>query len=301
MRGFRIICFDRQINPERPIYKLDKRKIAIIKVLITAMLWGTTYVLVSLGLQEMGPLMLAGIRYTLAGLILLPVLKSNHLDLREYKKYFWQLAALGVFSFTLGNGFVGFALEHLPSTSVSLMSNLSAPLIMIAGAFFLKETPAPIQVIGILVVFAGMALYFNPREFAGLNIGYLFMAISLLSFTVYNLLGRYLARSGAMPFLIQTTIPFIIGGGILVVLALILEGMPVFSMRSILIILFMVLFNSITGYLLYNQALAELTAIEVNIILKLSPFFTAVYAWVLLGETITSMQIHAIVIAFAGK
>lgn len=264
------------------------------------MLWGTTYVLVSLGLQEMGPLMLAGIRYTLAGLILLPVLKSNHLDLREYKQYFWQLAALGVFSFTLGNGFVGFALEHLPSTSVSLMSNLSAPLIMMAGAFFLKETPAPIQVIGILVVFAGIALYFNPREFAGLNIGYLFMAISLLSFTVYNLLGRYLARSGAMPFLIQTTIPFIIGGGILVVLALVLEGMPVFSVRSILIILFMVLFNSITGYLLYNQALAELTAIEVNIILKLSPFFTAVYAWVLLGETITSMQILAMVIAFAG-
>lgn len=279
---------------------MDKRKIAIIKVLITAMLWGTTYVLVSMGLQEMGPLMLAGIRYTLAGLLLLPVLKSNHLDLREYKQYFWQLAALGVFSFTLGNGFVGFALEYLPSTSVSLMSNLSAPLIMIAGAFFLKESPAPIQVIGILIVFAGMALYFNPREFAGLNIGYLFMAISLLSFTIYNLLGRYLARSGAMPFLIQTTIPFIIGGGILIVLALVLEGLPVFSLRSILIILFMVLFNSITGYLLYNQALAELTAIEVNIILKLSPFFTAVYAWVLLGETITSMQILAMVIAFAG-
>jgi drug/metabolite transporter (DMT)-like permease len=279
---------------------LDKRQIAIIKVLITAMLWGTTYVLVSMGLQEMGPLMLAGIRYTLAGLLLLPVLRSNHLDLREYKQYFWQLAALGVFSFTLGNGFVGFALEHLPSTSVSLMSNLSAPLIMLAGAFFLNESPAPIQVIGMLIVFGGMALYFNPREFASLNVGYLFMAISLLSFTAYNLLGRYLARSGAMPFLIQTTIPFIIGGGILVILGLVLEGMPLFTMRSMLIILFMVLFNSITGYLLYNQALAELTAIEVNIILKLSPFFTAVYAWLLLGETITPLQIAAMAVTFAG-
>ncbi|MBM3138200.1 MAG: DMT family transporter, partial [Chloroflexi bacterium] len=158
---------------------MSKRKIALIKVLITAMLWGTTYVLVSMGLEDMGPMILAGIRYTLAGFILLPVLKRNHLELREYKAYFWQLAALGVFSFTVGNGFVGFALEHLPSTSVSLMSNLSAPLIMIAGMAFLKESPAPIQIFGVLVVFAGMALYFNPREFAEFNIGYLFMAISL--------------------------------------------------------------------------------------------------------------------------
>jgi drug/metabolite transporter (DMT)-like permease len=279
---------------------LSKRKIALIKVLITAMLWGTTYVLVSMGLEEMGPMMLAGIRYTLAGLILLPVLKRNHLELREYKAYFWQLAALGVFSFTIGNGFVGFALEHLSSTSVSLLSNLSAPLIMIAGMAFLKESPAPIQILGVLVVFGGMALYFNPREFAEFNIGYLFMVISLLSFTAYNLLGRYLARSGAMPFLIQTTIPFIVGGGILLILAFIFEGMPVFTLKALLIILFMALFNSITGYILYNQALADLTAIEVNIILKLSPFFTAFYAWLLLGERITPLQILAMLIAFAG-
>lgn len=279
---------------------MSKRKIALIKVLITAMLWGTTYVLVSMGLEEMGPMMLAGIRYTLAGLILLPVLKRNHLELREYKAYFWQLAALGVFSFTIGNGFVGFALEHLSSTSVSLLSNLSAPLIMIAGMAFLKESPAPIQILGVLVVFGGMALYFNPREFAEFNIGYLFMVISLLSFTAYNLLGRYLARSGAMPFLIQTTIPFIIGGGILLILAFIFEGMPVFTLKALLIILFMALFNSITGYILYNQALADLTAIEVNIILKLSPFFTAFYAWLLLGERITPLQILAMLIAFAG-
>lgn len=279
---------------------MSKRKIALIKVLITAMLWGTTYVLVRMGLQEMGPMMLSGIRYTLAGLILLPVLKRNHLELREYKAYFWQLAALGVFSFTLGNGFIGFALEHLPSTSVSLMSSLSAPLIMIAGMFVLKETPAPIQILGVVVVFFGMALYFNPRGFADFNIGYLFMLISLLSFTSYNLLGRYLARSGAMPFLIQTAIPFIIGGGILLMLAFIFEGMPVFTLKTVLIILFMVLFNSITGYILYNQALADLTAIEVNIILNLAPFFTAFYAWPLLGETITPLQILAMLVAFAG-
>lgn len=73
-----------------------------------------------------------------------------------------------------------------------------------------------------------------------------------------------------------------------------------FTLKNPLIILFMVLNNSITGYILYNQALADLTAIEVTIILKLSLFFTAFYAWLLLGETITPIQILAMLVAFAG-
>lgn len=279
---------------------MNSRHIALIKILFTAMLWGTTYVLVSIGLQEMGPMMLAGVRYTLAGLILLPILKINHLDLKKYRKYFWQLAALGLFSFTIGNGLLGFALVYLDSISVSLMSNLSAPLIMISGMYLLKELPTPVQILGVFVVIGGMALYFNPNDFATFNPGYLYMVISLLSFTAYNLLGRYLARSGKIPFLIQTTIPFIFGGGVLLILALFFEGIPVFTLKSSLIILFMVFFNSITGYILYNQALAQLTAIEVNIILKLSPFFTAFYAWILLGERISLLQIIAMLIVFVG-
>jgi len=46
----------------------------------------------------------------------------------------------------------------------------------------------------------------------------------------------------------------------------------------------MVIVNSIIGYLLYNQSLSELTALEVNMVMKLQMFFTAVFAFFLLGE-----------------
>jgi drug/metabolite transporter (DMT)-like permease len=279
---------------------MSKRQIALIKLLITAMLWGNTYVLVSMGLQDMGPLTLAGIRYTLAGLILLPVIRSSHLKLRDYKDRFWQLAALGICALTLGNGFASMALQHLPSTSVSLMSNLSVLLIMGAGAVFLNESPGLLQILGVLIVFVGMGLFFNPGEFGKFNIGYIFVLISLVSYSAYNLLGRFVARSRTVPFLVQTAVPFIIGGSALLLLGFIFEGIPILTTRSLLIILFMVIFNSITGFTLYNQALADLTAMEVNIILKLQPFFTAFYAWLLLGEKITFMQIGAMMVVFTG-
>ena len=62
----------------------------------------------------------------------------------------------------------------------------------------------------------------------------------------------------------------------------------------------MAIVNSIISYLLYNQALTELTALEVNVVMKLSPFFTAFYAFFLLGERVTLAQILAMGIVFLG-
>ncbi len=60
------------------------------------------------------------------------------------------------------------------------------------------------------------------------------------------------------------------------------------------------IFNCIIGYLLYNQSLAVLTALEVNMVSKLQMFFSAVFAFFLLGEKITIIQILAMAVVFLG-
>jgi drug/metabolite transporter (DMT)-like permease len=279
---------------------LSKRQIAYIQIFITAMLWGTTFVLVRMGLSDIGPLTLAGIRYTAAGLLLLPLLKLNGIQLMKYKDRFWQLAVLGVLAFTLGNGFVSTALIYLPSTSVSLLTNLSAPIVLLLGVVWLNEKPRPIQLLGVMLALGGIFIYFSPSPVPFNNPGVIFLGASLFAFAFYSLLGRYLARSGEMPFLLQTAIPFLIGGTLLLIVALFVEGMPEFNLKSIGIIAWMVLFNSITGYTLHNKAIGVLTAFEVNIVLKLAPFSTAFFAWLLTGEKITAPQLLSMVIVFFG-
>lgn len=67
-----------------------------------------------------------------------------------------------------------------------------------------------------------------------------------------------------------------------------------------MIIIWMAVVNSIIGYLLYNQALTELTAFEVNVVMKLSSFFNAIFAWILLSERISFSQILAMAVVFLG-
>ncbi len=211
---------------------LSKRHTAFLQILTTTMIWGTTYVLVRIGQADLGPMTLAGIRYTLAGLILLPILKTRKIHIRDYKKNFWQLALLGLLSFTIANGSSGFALEYLPSNTVAFVTSLSAPLVLLFSIFFLSEIPNVIQIAGVGLSIVGLLMYFPPQDLAFDNPGYWFLLVSLLGFAFYTILGRFVARSGDVPFLIQTSIPFIIGGGLLLILALVFEGMPVFTLNQ---------------------------------------------------------------------
>jgi drug/metabolite transporter (DMT)-like permease len=244
--------------------------------------------------------MLAGIRYTLAGLILLPVLKVKNIKIGKYRNNFWQLALLGILSFTIGNGASGFALEYLPSTTVSFLTSLTTPLVMLFSIFLLKEIPKVAQIAGVGLSLVGLVIYFSPQRLVFDNPGYTILIISLLGFTFYAILGRFVARSREVHFLVQTAIPFLVSGGLLLVMAVIFEGIPVLILKTSLIITWIVIFNSIISYLLYHQALTELTALEVNVVMKLSPFFNAIYAWILLGEKISFSQVLAMGIVFLG-
>ena len=143
-------------------------------------------------------------------------------------------------------------------------------------------------------------LYFYPQQIPVGNVGFLVLIFGLFGFAGYNVLGRFVARSGKVNVLAQTAIPLLFGGGVLLILGLIIEGLPVLSPRLLLIIAWLTAINTITGYILYNQAIQHLTAIKVNLILNLSPFFTAIFAWFLLQESITPQQIIAMLVVFIG-
>ena len=276
------------------------RRLAFIQIIITSLLWGSSFVLIRFGLDEIGPLTLAGLRYTAAGVFLLPIMRFQRICIKDFRKHLWLLALLGVLQFTIGNGFVGLALKILPSTTVSLLTNLTSPIILLLGIIWLKENPGLWQYLGLFLTLIGTVLFFFPLTVNFDNRGLFVIAFGLMGFSLYSLIGRLVARSREVPYLMQTALPFIIGGGALLLPAILMEGLPVITPKGFLILAWMVVFNSIIGYLLYNQAISQLSVVETNVMLKLTPFFTALVAWLLLGETITLLQIIAMSIVLTG-
>ena len=277
------------------------RYLAIVEALFTTLIWSSTFIIVKLGLETMGPLTIAGFRYMIGGLVLLPVVLLRKRTNTPISKSIWiRLILIGVSSYSIANGALFWGLKFVPATTGSFMLSLVPILVLAGGALFLQEKPTRWQVLGVSISFLGSGLFFSTGLLPGEPRGMFIISLGLFGFMAFSLLGRSIARDRQLDPLRLTTLPLLIGGVLSFFLAIIVEGIPHLSGASIRIVFWLAVINTALGYLLYNHALQELTALEVNMILNLSPFFTALLGWIFLGERIALIQLAGMLIMITG-
>ena len=252
-------------------------------------------------LPNLGPLTIAGLRYFLAFIVLLPFMILKRRAIRNITATTWShLALTGLSAYTIGNGALFWGLKYLPATTTSFLMGLSPLLILFGGVIFLKEVPSRLQIIGVLIALVGNAIFFSSGLQPGEPLGLAIVALGLLGFSAFGVLGRGLARDNRTDTIHLTGIPLGIGGGLLLLIALPLEGWPIFNQKVLLIVLWLAIINTALAYNLYNHALKTITALEVNVFLNLSPLGTAALAWILLGEWLSSVEIFGVVVVIVG-
>ena len=265
------------------------------------LIWSSTFILVKKGLVYVGPLTLAGFRYFLAFLLLLPFLISRRPVLRSLPGSLWlRLALIGLAAYTLGNGALFWGLKYVPATTGSFLLSLVPLLVLLMGAIWLRELPTRWQVIGVVVGLAGAFLFFTPGFGEGESVGTMIILAGLFGFAAFTILGRGVAREREVDTLALTAIPLAIGGAASLILAVIVEGWPTIPGSVWPIILFLALVNTSVAYMLYNHALRTLMALEVNMLLNLAPLGTAFLAWLILGDSIGAVELVGILIVILG-
>ena len=278
-----------------------QRIVAIGESALATVIWASSFVFVKIGLEYMGPLTIAGFRYFLAFLVLLPFLIHKGTMKQPISRGIWlRLFAIGISAYTVGNGALFWGLKYLPATTVSFLMSLSPLLILFGGAVWLKENPTRWQVFGVIVSLLGGVLFFSSGLQSGEPVGILIVLVGLIGFMFFGILGREIAKGKQLDTLTLTTIPLAIGGGFLLLIAFPLEGMPLLSTKSVGIALWLAIVNTALAYVLYNHSLQILTALEMNMILNLTPLGTALLAWWLLGERLSFLQIIGMVVMITG-
>ncbi len=277
------------------------RTLAIIESVLTALIWSSSFVIVKIGLGSMGPLTIAGLRYSLAGLVLLPILLFRWRKLRTIPGKVWlKLLVIGISAYFIGNGAMFWGLKFLPATTVSLLMNFQPLIILFLGAVWLKEKPSVWQIVGVVLTLAGSALFFLPIWQSSSGAGIIIALAALLGFTLFTVLGRQLARDQLVDTLTLTAIPLLLGGIFTMGTALVVEGVPVMTLSSWGIAAWLAIVNTAIGYMLYNSSLQTVTAMEMSVVLNLSPLGTAFFAWLLLGEKLFPIQLIATLVVIAG-
>jgi drug/metabolite transporter (DMT)-like permease len=274
------------------------RTLALLEALLVSLVWGSSFIFVKIALTELGPLTIGGLRYFLGFACLLPFLRRHSFPLTRAQ---WlRMALLGFSAYTLANGALFWALRFLPATTGSFLMSLITVTVLLGGVFWLREIPNRVQVIGILIVLAGMALFFSSGLKAGEPLGLAIFALALLGFTSFGLLSRVAAIDRQVDTLTLTALPLAIGGGLLLAIAIPLEGIPGASPQTWGLILLLAAINTALGYVLYNHALRSLQAFEMNVLLSLTPIWTALLGWLLLDDILIVSQWIGILVVMGG-
>ncbi len=260
--------------------------------------------LIKIGLADIPAMTFAGLRYTLAFLILTPFIlqRTNFNLMRRLSKGDWGLLiALGFmfYAITQGAQFVG--LFYLPAVTVSLLLNLTSIIVTLMGIFFLEEVPNARQWFGVFLAVFGGLIYFHPITIpAAQVIGFVIVIAGVLANSGSAVLGRFINRSGNIQPLTVTTVSMGVGSLILLISGLAVQGLPQLSLINWAIIVWLAIVNTAFAFTLWNHTLRTLSAMESSIINSTMLIQIAILAWIFLGEKLNWQEIVGLVIAAAG-
>lgn len=285
------------------------RGAAILLGTVVTFLWATSVVLIRLGLTEedVDPIGFAGVRFSLAAMLLLPLALPRLRAVRVWtagRRSLGGVAIYGLLIFCAAQ--VGFyvALGELSAATVGLLMGLAPAVTAVVSMRSRQERASRLQLIGIGVLIGGVAVYFGlelPR--AGLSVA--FLAGITIPFVVGGSarLGRHLALDAGRLFggpLGLTAMAMAAGGAATLALALLLEGIPAFSPRAWLLIVWLAAVNTALTYTLWTQTQRTLRAVESSVLADLTVILVAVLGWLVLGEALDPTRFLGLLLAVAG-
>jgi O-acetylserine/cysteine efflux transporter len=244
---------------------------AIVQACFVTVLWSSSWVIIKFGLGEIPPLTFAGLRYSIASLILLTLIGSHserRNKLKDRPKKWWiTLSIYGLVYITATQGTQFLALKYLPAITLSLLLNLT-PIIVVAMAIpWLKESPTLAETFFIILSLFGVLIYFCPLDLVSVSLfGLLIGIVSLVANSVSAVVGRAINRIQDTPAIIVTGISMSIGSLVLLILGLTTEVLVPLSLLAWLSILWLAVMNTALAFTLWNNAMRALRAIDTTLI-----------------------------------
>lgn len=263
---------------------MDKRKTAIIQLIIASVLWSTGGILIKL--ISWNPVAIAGSRSLIAALVILIYLKKPVIT-RSRSQISGAVAyAATVILFVIAN--------KMTTAANAILLQYTAPaFVAVLGLWLLKEKIRWYDILSILVVFSGLILFFNDGEGAGNTLGNLIAIASGFSLACVTIALRFQKNGSPVEtMLLGNFLTF------LVALPFMLSGFPDF--QGIIAILLLGVVQLGISYILYGMAIKHVTALEAILIMVIEPLLNPLWVFLFAHEVPTFLSLLGGMVVLAG-
>lgn len=268
------------------------------------LVWGSTYMVASIGVHALPPFLFGGIRFMTAGVLLgltaWALGNKFPLDATEWRHM--VLVALG--NVFIANGATNLAMQHIASNTTAIL-NASAALWIALLATRGRRAHAIDRrtLIGLVVGFAGTALIIWPAggKVSTDDIGWqLLVLVAVFSWSASTVYIRNVhSKLEVLPF---TAVQMFLGGAMLVALGF-ATGEAAdwhWSKPGLIAMGYLTLLSSCLAYTAFAWLARNTTPAMVGTYSYVNPAIAAVLGWWWLGEKLGAKQVVGMAVIFAG-
>ncbi len=264
--------------------------------------WGTTYLAIRFAVETIPPLVTAGVRHSVAGVILLSIAWSR--GFRPSKRHFIAGTVLGALFFLIGHGSLHWAEKYIASGLAALLVATEPLWILLVGAAMRQQAINWLNGAGLLLGLAGVAIL-TSHEFT--------TRTSLTTAIVAVLIG---AGSWAVGVCVsprlrlpehlvgRAAVPLLCGAPMLLIAAgLTGEFSAVhwsaISTRSWLGLAYLIVFGSVIAFTAYSWLLQHCSATLVATHTFVNPLVAVLVGWLWASEPLNFRVIAATAVILA--
>ena len=262
---------------------------AYMALVVVSIFWGTTYLASRIGVRHMHGLMLAGIRQTIAGMLLTGFFLLKGYKFPE-KVVLSRLFVIGVMMLCLSNGLITWAMQYIPSGLCAIIVATVPIWITIFSYFLVQRTKFTMMLVaGMLIGLLGVGGIFydylasltNP-EF---RFGIFLTLVACISWAVGSVLTARWALK--INFLYGAGFQMLFSGIVMTIVATMMgQSFPLdgFNIELWGSLLYLIFIGSILGYSSYVFVLNNLPPSLASVYAYINPIVAVLLGWLILQE-----------------
>lgn len=247
------------------------------------------------GIAGNNPFWLACFRSIMTGLLLagLATKSLRQRGMQLTGRDLLTLSGVGLVGVTLMSGLFHLAITYLPANIAALIFSCNPVFVVLFAAVFLSEKITLRKLSAVSICVAGIAVLACDRADGISLTGLILMISATLAFALYTVFcKKIIPRYGALPV---TAFAALIGGTMLLPIALIVEGAPfaAYGLVDWAGMFYLATFGTAMGYFLYIYGIGHVGAGLGSMAFFLKPFAAALFAWLVLDEKFSTPELVA--------
>lgn len=267
------------------------------------LIWGSTYLAIRVGVQELPAALFAGVRFVFAGLLLWAYAAWRGQKIPRTPREWKYLAVTALLLFVTANGLVVWGEQRVPSNQAALIVATTA--LWLAGFGALGQHGHKLSrrtMIGLALGFFGVTALLLPGN--GFAFDHLAAQLALLAAALSWAVGSiYLKRARpATPPFMSAALQSLIAGAVLCAIGVGGGEIPrwTWTPDAMASLAYLIVFGSCFGYAAYAWLLHEVSPATLGTYAYVNPAIAVVLGWWWLDERLDAVQLGGMIVILMG-